>query len=92
VAQIELALVDSAEQALRRGDPQMALDLASEHESSDETGQLVEEREVLAIDALARLGRWQEATARAARFLDRFPASTHRLRVERILERVRQGR
>jgi hypothetical protein len=53
----ELAVLGSAEDALRRGDPASALQLASEHEAAAAAGLLTEEREVIAIDALGRLGR-----------------------------------
>lgn len=41
-------------------------------------GDLVEERELVIIQALLRLGRRDEAREHAARFLRLFPASTHR--------------
>ena len=45
-------------------------------------GALVQEREVIAISALAAMGRSGEARARAQRFLAAFPRSAHRRRLE----------
>jgi RNA polymerase sigma-70 factor (ECF subfamily) len=50
-------------------------------------GVLDQEREVVAIDALVRLGRRDEATARATRFDAAYPQSTHARRIQEILSR-----
>jgi hypothetical protein len=50
-------------------------------------GELAQEREVIAIDALVRLGRRDEANARASRFEAAYPQSAYRRRVDAILER-----
>jgi hypothetical protein len=62
--------------------PARALELTAEHERLYRSGMLVQEREAIAIEALMRLGRRSEATARADRFLARFPASPYRARIE----------
>ncbi len=47
------------------------------------SGVLTPEREVIAVEAPARLGRNAEARRRGERFLERWPMSVHRSRVER---------
>jgi hypothetical protein len=81
---VELGLVGRAQAALET-DAVRALALASDHERKFPTGALVQEREVIAIDALVRLGRLPDAEARAARFRERFPASVHARRVDVLL-------
>ncbi|MFO0630572.1 MAG: hypothetical protein U0325_33780 [Polyangiales bacterium] len=77
----ELALIDQATAALARGRHDAALTSLREHLRRFPAGALVEERERLWIDALLRAGQRAEASARAARFLERFPESVHRARV-----------
>jgi hypothetical protein len=67
--------VDGAVGALRNGHPREALDLAEQHARQFPAGQLAEEREVVAIEALLALGRTDEARTRTARFRARFPES-----------------
>ncbi|MET0792442.1 MAG: hypothetical protein ABW061_13055, partial [Polyangiaceae bacterium] len=62
-----------------------ALVLAAEHAREFPAGVLTQEREVIAIDALLRLGRRSEAEARAASFHRQFPASAHGRRVDVLL-------
>ncbi len=57
--------------------PQQALDLTDAHAKKFPRGVLTQEREVVAIDALGRLGRSHEAADRAARFRARFPRSPY---------------
>ena len=71
----ERALVDRARTALSRGQTKDALDAVDAHATRFPRGRLSEEREALAIDALARSGRLDEATARAARFRTTYPNS-----------------
>jgi hypothetical protein len=68
-------LVEDAKRALAT-DPSRALALALLHEQS--RGGRVEERDLIIIEALVRLGRTEEARPRASRFLRVFPASPHR--------------
>lgn len=83
-SQDELALVARAQEALART-PGAALSLAAEHERAFPHGVLTQEREVIAIDALLRLGRRTEAEARATRFHQRFPTSALGHRVDVLL-------
>lgn len=80
----ELALLNRAQASLGR-DPAMSLMLVSDHQRRFRPGTLVQEREVIAIDALLRLGQRPAAEARAARFRQQFPASVHRRRVDVLL-------
>jgi hypothetical protein len=77
-------LIRDAQDALRT-EPARALSLAEAHRRRFGEGTLGPEREVLAIDALARLGRGEEARARAGRFRARWPGSPHLRRIEVIL-------
>lgn len=67
--------------------PARALALTEEHASRFPTGTLGQERELVAIQALVRLGRVDEARARGARFAAAFPGSAHRRRIEGLLGR-----
>src|SRR5205807_127438 len=71
----ERAIVERARSALARGDGQGALASIAEHERRFAHGQLVEEREVLAVQSLVAAGRGQEAATRGARFRKAFPGS-----------------
>lgn len=81
----ELSLLESAYEALRKGDAAGALAEAERHAARFPSGALAQEREVLAIDALVRLGRRAEAEARAAGFRARYPTSTHGVRIQGLL-------
>ncbi|MCA9590992.1 MAG: hypothetical protein KC657_37095 [Myxococcales bacterium] len=61
--------------ALSRGDAAGALAALDTHAREFPKSQLAEEREVLAIQALASSGRVAEARRRAARFRTTFPKS-----------------
>lgn len=80
----ELALLARAQAALT-GNPGLALALTSDHERKFPSGALVQEREVVAVDALLRLGRRAEAGRRALRFRQEFPASVHGRRLDVLL-------
>ena len=86
----EVDLLDRAQDALSSR-PGEALALADEHAVRYPAGVLAQEREVIAIDALVRLGRPGDARARADRFFRDFPASAHRPRIDAILEGPPQG-
>lgn len=81
----ELALVQTARTALVRGDAAGALDATKQHRRRFPSGRLVEERESLAIQALARLGRDDEARQRAADFERTYPSSLFRPAIARAL-------
>lgn len=66
-------------------DPASALAAAAEHARLFPGGALAEEREVIAILALTKLGRAAEARARASELLRRRPDSVHRRRIEGAL-------
>ena len=83
-SQDELALVARAQEALART-PGAALSLVAEHERTFPRGALGQECEVIAIDALLKLGRMTEAEARAGRFHQRFPTSALGRRVDVLL-------
>lgn len=61
--------------------PARALQLTAEHALRYRDGVLAQEREVLAIDALMRLGRRELARARARSFAARYPDSAYRVRL-----------
>jgi hypothetical protein len=67
-------LLEQARSALK-SDPSRALSRANEAASRYPRGVLVQEREVLAIQALRRLGRSAEADRRAEAFAKAFPGS-----------------
>lgn len=71
----ERLLVEAAQSALARGEAASALEHAAEHERSFPSGRLAAQREALAIRALLRLGRVEEAHQRAQRFDVRYPGS-----------------
>lgn len=85
-APTELGLLAEARRVLR-STPSQTLRLTNEHRERFDRGALVEEREVLAIEALVRLEREPQASARAERFRRRFPGSIHASRLSAILSR-----
>jgi len=78
----EFALIRRAQAALA-SDPVRALAIADEHAHAFPDGEFVQERELTAIEALARLGRKTEARRRADEFLARFPRTPYAGRLER---------
>jgi hypothetical protein len=70
----EAELLEQARAAIK-SDPSRALQRANEHARRFPRGVLVQEREVLAIRALRRLGRDAEADRRADAFAKAFPGS-----------------
>lgn len=81
----ERAWIERARAARVRGDHLATLAAADAHRRAFPRGELAEERELLAIQALARLGRRDEAAARAAAFRTAWPDSVHRGAVEGAL-------
>ena len=77
----EAQLLDQARVALRT-DPKRALQLADEHRRRFPHGVLAEEREVIAMQALKRLGLNDEARTRAKDFRSRHPESIHNPNVD----------
>ncbi|MBN9167887.1 MAG: hypothetical protein BGO98_32205 [Myxococcales bacterium 68-20] len=82
----ELELVQRAQAALA-SDPNRALTLTNEHAVTYPKGELVQEREVTAVEALARLGRNEEASRRALAFVRRFPQTPYAARLEMAIGR-----
>jgi hypothetical protein len=80
----EAQLVADARDALGH-DPNGALTLVQQAAREFPSGQLVEEREAIAIRALAKLGRSEAARARAERFLARFGSGPHAEAVRRAI-------
>src|SRR5262249_47199711 len=81
----ESALLARAQELLAR-DPGGALDLVSEHERRFALGLLMQEREVIAINALLRLDRRSEADSRARRFHAQYPQSAYGRRIDVLLK------
>lgn len=82
----EADLLEQARRALKT-DPARALALTRQHQARFPNGVLRQEREVIAIEALRRLGRSSEASERAGSFEKQFPDSAHRRAVEGGLSR-----
>ena len=73
----ESLLLGAARAKLGSGDSQGALDDVARLRAQFPRGKLVQEREVVAIDALAALGNRSTLQARARAFLGRFPSSPY---------------
>ncbi|MFO0759272.1 MAG: hypothetical protein U0359_22460 [Byssovorax sp.] len=87
----EVTLLQHAQDALGAS-PARALDLLGQHAARFPGAALGQEREVMSIDALVRLGRTGEARTRAAAFAARFPTSAHLGRIEALLgEKIDRG-
>lgn len=71
----ERNLLDKARRQLASDEPARALTFLEEHAQRFTRGALVEEREAMWINVLARLGRSEEAKARGEQFQARFPKS-----------------
>jgi outer membrane protein assembly factor BamD (BamD/ComL family) len=83
-AAAETKLLERAQIALR-SQPAEALVLCNDHVRRFPAGTLTQEREVIAVEALVKLGRRDEARSRADRFEARFPGSSHTRRLEILL-------
>ncbi len=77
----EVSLIRAARSALQ-SDPRRALSLTRQHERLYPSGLLVQEREVLAIEALRALGQKGQARDKARSFRQQHPQSAHRPDVE----------
>lgn len=84
----ESNLVDASRAALAQ-DPEAALAALERHQAEFPKGRLAEEREFIAIRALMRLGRADEARARAAAFFARYPSSSFAEPLRRIVGAAR---
>lgn len=81
----ESALLADAQRALVGGEPARALALVDAHARAYPGGSLVQEREMLAIQALVAQGRRADAAARAAAFRRAYPGSTHLARLDALV-------
>jgi hypothetical protein len=79
--QSEAELLERAEAALS-SQPERALALTREHRQRFPHAVLVQEREVIAIEALKRLGRDRAARDRAKAFGERYRGSVHETRIQ----------
>lgn len=84
----EVALLDRARAALGAS-PAEALALTAEHAARFPQGKMGMEREIVAIDALRRLGRADEARARGEVVLSRARGSLYEERVKKLIEGAR---
>lgn len=83
----EAELLERAQAALAKR-PKDALALTREHKRRFPRGLLVQEREVIAIEALSRLGQKRAADAKAAEFEGRYRGSVHQPRLDGDMDRA----
>ncbi|NOU32683.1 MAG: hypothetical protein HOO96_32665, partial [Polyangiaceae bacterium] len=76
-AEAEATMLARAYEELRHGSPQRAVALAGEHARAYPHGFFAQEREMIAIEALVKLGDRAGASARAAAFRKAYPKSSH---------------
>ena len=81
----ELELLRDARLALRSS-PALALGLTEQHSALYPRGSMAQERELIAISALARLGRHTAVLSRAQRFERDFPGSPYRKQIAQMAE------
>jgi hypothetical protein len=84
-------ILDGARSALARGAPNEALAAVDRHAATYPRGALREEREALAVKALAAAGRSGEARARGERFRAEFPRSVSLASVNATLASLPEG-
>ncbi len=80
----EGALLLAARVALRTEHPARALALTTQHETRFPRGTMREERDVIAIEALMQLGERGRAERRKDAFLQRYPSSPYRARIDAL--------
>ena len=80
----ELQLLESAQAALAQ-DPNRSLELVDQHRRLYPDGAFAQERDVLELEVLSRLGRLRELGSRARLFLEHNPRSAHKSRVAMLL-------
>ena len=83
-AESESAMLARAYEELRHGSPQRAVAVAAEHARAYPRGSYAQEREMIAIEALVKLGDRAAAGARAAAFRKAYPRSSHLPRLATI--------
>jgi hypothetical protein len=82
--QAETAVVLRAREAIHQGECAAALEALGEASDRFTVGSLAEEREALAVEALACSGQRGEAATRAAAFIEAYPASVHAPAIRRF--------
>ncbi|HEY8924174.1 MAG TPA: hypothetical protein VIU64_07315 [Polyangia bacterium] len=82
----ELRLLDLADAAVQ-SDPSLALRLTEQHARRYPNGLLGDERDVIEIAALVRLGRREPARAKASSFLRAHPGSAYAAKVRALANR-----
>jgi hypothetical protein len=80
----EFELIQRAQDKLA-SDPARALTILQEHARVFPAGELTQERETMAVEALVRVHRKPEAKARASALLARFPRTPYVARLESAL-------
>ncbi len=80
----ELELLQHA-QAIVSSDPRGSLALTNEHARDYPSGEFVQERETIAVEALVHLGQKEEARRRARALLERFPRTPYSAKVAMLL-------
>jgi hypothetical protein len=80
----EISLLKRARETLARN-PGTSFALAEEHRKTYARGRLGQEREVIAITALMRLGRPSAARERAEQFKRTYPGSAYLGQIERVV-------
>jgi outer membrane protein assembly factor BamD (BamD/ComL family) len=68
-------------------DPSQALAISEQHRRAYPNGGFSQERELIAITALVKLGRGDEARSRAERFRQNYPRSAYTERLDRLMPR-----
>jgi len=81
----QIAELDRARAALDGGSPERALRLVDAYEASYPSGALVQEAELLRVEALVRAGNQPDAERAGKRFLAAYPKSPHAARVRALL-------
>ena len=82
----ELDFVLRAQAALT-SDPQRALAITNEHARTYPSGEFIQEREVIAVEALSKLGQRDESRRRALALVQRHPRTPYAVRLERAIGR-----
>lgn len=80
----EISLLQDARASLTSS-PAQALALTSQHQALYPRGKLVQERELIAITALSKLGRRDDASRRADHFRRAYPRSAYLKQVNRVV-------
>lgn len=73
------------QEAMSASSPEVALATAERHLARFPGSPMAQEREVIAVEALVKLGRLDAARTRAERFRAQWPTSTHLVRLETLL-------